>query len=106
MFVREQVPLEPGAANTIGDVASEKTNVVFLAVEKACLLRRNAADKLQAELQGRDVGRLRDEITVGYERSMEFARCGFRVGDMLEHVVANDEVETVVGKLHPLAIDA
>ena len=37
-LVGKELAFEAGSADAVGDVAPEKSNVIFLAIEKSCLL--------------------------------------------------------------------
>ena len=104
--MREQVPLKPGTAKISGDLSPKKPNTIFFPVEKARWLRCRAVNKLQAELQRRNVWCLDDGITAGSGRAIRFVRCRLRAGDMIEHMIAVDESEAAIGELHALAVDA
>ena len=106
LSMREQVPLKPGTAKISGDLSPKKPNTIFFPVEKARWLRCRAVNKLQAELQRRNVWCLDDGITAGSGRAIRFVRCRLRAGDMIEHMIAVDESEAAIGELHALAVDA
>lgn len=80
--------------------------MVGLTIKKLGTFRRHRLIEFKSSFERGNVRCLSYKISIRFNRSEEFREGFFGIRDMLENVVANDEIENIVGKWEGFAIDA
>lgn len=97
--------LEPGSGDPLEDVAAEQAYMVFLAVGmQACLVGVDPGIG-PSGVQLAAVRGLQDRVTARSEDPEQLGQCLAIVGNMLQHVIGDDQVDRSGSKLHVQHVD-